>query len=164
MSDEVISTAQGISVVEEIDQETTDTYAKAREVAEQQIAKEQAVHAELDALESDVLGIWDDYLEIPYGRLTLRIRSDLPSRMHNKIGELIGSAEDDGDELVNPFADVLVIISMGLYNEDVLIQETNATFWNNPDNWSIVKVQSTIRAYMMNYKKEMDKTTSFLDA
>ena len=159
MNGEVVSTGQGISVVEEIDQETTDTYAKAREVAEQQITKEQAVHDAHDAIESDVLGLWSEYIEIPYGDLTLRVKSDLPQRKHDMLKR---SLQDTDTDLPNPYTESLLILTIGLYDGDELKQSTDETFWNNANHWSELKVQKIISGYFRNYKKEIEATTSFL--
>ena len=159
MNGEVVSTGQGISVVEEIDQETTDTYAKAREVAEQQITKEQAVHDAHDAIESDVLGLWDEFIEIPYGNFTMRIRADLPSQKHDALRRF---TQTIGETKCDP-SSALPMVTLGLYNNDDKISETDAKFWSNPDNWSDLKINQIVSAYMRNYMREVEQTTSFLN-
>ena len=138
----------------------TDTYEKAREVTEQQIAKEQAVHDANDAIESDVLGLWDEFVEIPYGNFTMRIRADLPSQKHDALLRFVNKigTESEGDH-----ADVLPLLTIGLYTGDTKVYETDAKFWSNKNNWSNLKVGQIVSAYMKNYKKEVELTTSFLD-
>jgi hypothetical protein len=156
----VVPTGQDVSVVEEIDQGTTDTYAKAREVADTQIAKEQAVHDANDAIESDVLGLWDGFIEIPYGNLTLRIRADIPTQQHDTLMRFVSGF---GESSVEDTVKVFTMLTLGLYSNDEKIHETDAKFWSNTSNWSQLKAQQIVSAYMKNYKKEVDATTSFLE-
>lgn len=159
MSDEVIPTGQGISVVEEIDKEATDTYAKAREVTDAQIAKEQAVHDANDAIESDVLGLWDEFIEIPYGNLTMRLCSDMPKQKHDN---LMRFAAKLGEATDIEHTETMPLLTLGLYKDDIKVHETNEAFWENTSNWSDLKVKQILGAYMKNYKKEVEATTSFL--
>ena len=159
MSGEVIPTGQGISVVEETDQETTDTYAKARESADAQIVKEQAVHDVNDAIESDVLGLWDEFIEIPYGNFTLRMRADIPTQQHDSLMRFVSGF---GESTVEDTVKVFTMLTLGLYSNGEKVHETDAKFWSNTSNWSQLKAQQIVSAYMKNYKNEVDKTTSFL--
>lgn len=136
-----------------------DTHEKARAAADTQIAKEQVVHDAHDAIESDVLGLWSEYIEIPYGGLTLRVKSDLPQRKHDMLKR---SLQDTNADLPNPYTESLLILTIGLYDGDELKQATDETFWNNSNHWSELKVQKIISGYFRNYKKEIEATTSFL--
>ena len=158
MNGEAVPTGQGIAVVEDIDQETTDTYAKAREVAEQQIAKEQVVHDAHDEIESDVLGLWDAFIEIPYGNFTMRIRADLPSQKHDALRRFVQTIGETGCDPSGIFP----MVTLGLYNNDDKVSETGAKFWSNRDNWSDLKINQIVSAYMRNYIREVEQTASFL--
>lgn len=136
-----------------------DTYEKAREAAEQQIAKEQVVHDAHDEIESDVLGLWDEFIEIPYGNLTLRIRADIPTQQHDSLMRFVSGF---GESTVEDTVKVFTMLTLGLYSNGEKVHETDAKFWSNTSNWSQLKAQQIVSAYMKNYKKEVDATTSFL--
>ena len=142
-----------------------DTYEHARKVGDQQVEKEEKVHAELDQLEMDVLGIWNEFFEFPYGEgLTIRVRSDLPMARHNLMMHLLDKIPDEVEEDENPFVDILVILTDGIYDSHpIRIHDTNREFWENPNNWSMLRVRQIVQGYLKNYKKEMEKTASFLD-
>lgn len=159
MSEEVVPTGQDISVVDENDKETTDTYERARAKTDEQIAKEQVVHDANDAIESDVLGLWDEFIEIPYGNFTLRIRADIPTQQHDSLMRFVSGF---GESTVEDTIKVFTMLTLGLYSNGVKVHETDVKFWSNTSNWSQLKAQQIISAYMKNYKKEVDATTSFL--
>lgn len=140
-----------------------DTYFHARKIANEQIASERVVHDQHDDIERQVLMLWDEHIEIPYGKnVMIRIRSDLPIMDHNKIILLLKSIPDEVDEGVNPFTEMLEVLTMGLYSDGKLITQTDGIFWGNPQNWSMLKIQRIISGYLQNYKQEMDAVTSFL--
>ena len=136
-----------------------DTYERARAKTDEQIAKEQAVHDANDAIESDVLGLWDAFIEIQYGNLTLRIRADIPTQQHDTLMRFVSGF---GESTVEDTVKVFTMLTLGLYAKDEKVHETDAKFWSNTSNWSQLKAQQIVSAYMKNYKKEVDATTSFL--
>ena len=138
---------------------STDTYETARAVTEQQIAKENAVHAANDAIESDVLGLWDEFIEIPYGNLTLRIRADLPSQKHDAFMRFVNTIGGPDCDPSGTFP----MLTLGLYKDDSKVHDTDLKFWSNPGNMSVLKINQIVGAYMKNYKKEVELTTSFLN-
>ena len=136
-----------------------DTYENARAAADEQVAKEQAVHDVNDVIESDVLGLWDEFIEIPYGNLTLRIRADIPTQQHDSLMRFVSGF---GESSVEDTVKVFTMLTLGLYSNGEKVHETDAKFWSNTSNWSQLKAQQIVSAYMKNYKKEVDATTSFL--
>lgn len=142
-----------------------DTYEHAKEVGDQQAKEEEKVRTELNQLEIDVLGIWDEFFEFPYGNdLIIRVRNDLPMAKHNLMMRLLNKIPDEVEEDENPFINILIILTDGLYDSDsVRRQDTDREFWENPNNWSMLRVRQIVQEYLKNYKKEMEKTASFPD-
>ena len=142
-----------------------DTYEHAKKVGNQQAKEEEEVRAELNQLEVDVLGIWNEFFEFPYGNgLIIRIHNDLPMAKHNLMMRLLDKIPDEVEENENPFANILIILTDGLYDSDsVRKQDTDRKFWENPNNWSMLRVRQIVQEYLKNYRKEMEKTASFPD-
>ena len=144
--------------------ETLDTHDRAREAAEDQIVHDQKIRSGHDTLENHIFNIWDEYIEMSYGSSNvIRIRSDLPVSEHNAVLELLKSVPDEVDENINPFTELLCLMTIGIYKEDQLLSLTDKVFWDNPMNWSMLKVQKVVSTYLRNYKKEMDSVKSFLE-
>lgn len=136
------------------------TYAHARGAADDQIAKEQVVHDELDALESDLIELWDDYYEIPYGpKYHIRIKTELPGNVEKRLYALLDGdiSENDDSELVK----ILSLMTAGIYVEENLIKKTDAAFWENSANWNMLKVESILMSYLRRLKGEREAIYSF---
>ena len=145
-------------------EQSGDTYEHVRALADEQIAKEGAVRDELDATEQEVLEFWDEYIEVPYGRkYTIHICADLSNTDHLKFCKFLDSVTTVSNESDNIFIDALLIITMGIYEGDKLIQETDKAFWENSRNWSTLKVKRIIESYFKHFKEESENTFSFLD-
>ncbi len=141
-----------------------DTYEQAKVAGEAQIVKEQVMRSDILAQEEDALGIWDDFMLLPYGnKYDIRVRTDLSISEHNRLMKILDNVPDEVEDEANPFTDALVILTLGLYTGDQLIQQTDVEFWDNPKNWSTLKIQQILRGYLQNYKQEMGKTTTFLE-
>lgn len=131
-----------------------DDYESAIKKKEEQISKEREVHEELDKLESDVIGLWDEFIFVPYGPdMQMRIKADLPKRKHAQLLEAL-KADDE--------VKCLVILCSGLYSGETKIRDTNSKFFNNENNYSTLKYQQIVSAYMQHQKKQIESATSFL--
>ena len=107
---------------------------------------------------------WDEYIEVPYGRkYTIRVHADLSTAEHMKFCKFLDSVNTVSDESDNIFINALLIITMGIYEGDMFVQETDKDFWKDDENWSILKVKRIIEAYFKHYKEENEKVFSFLD-
>lgn len=137
-----------------------DTYEHAKALVAQQTAKERAVRDKLDAIECDITGLWDDYYAIPYGsKLNIRIRNELPGNIERKLYKLIeGDVAEGTDSELNK---VLAVMTMGLYEGDSHIKDTDVAFWENPANWNMRKVESVIMSYLSRLKEERQTIFSF---
>lgn len=138
-----------------------ETYDHVRNVTDKQIAKEQAVHNELDELEIDVFGLWEDHFEIPYGsKFKIRVRAELPRSYEQRIlAQLTGEKTEDSDAET---IELLSAMTMGLYADESLIRETDKEFWENLDNWNTRRVEAILMAYLTRMKKETEQIYSFL--
>lgn len=140
-----------------------DTYEHAKELADFQIAKERKMAEEIDAFENDVLGVWDEYYEIPYGaKYHIRIRAELPSDIEQRLYHLINNCSSSGvaDADLNS---VLSTMTLGLYVGETLKAETDIAFWENPHNWNMRKVESILMSYLTRLKGEREAIFSFLE-
>lgn len=136
------------------------SYDHARDAADKQIAKEQVVHDELDALECDLTELWDDYYEIPYGsKYRIRIKTELPVSIENKLYALLDGdiSEDKDHELTK----VLSVMTAGIYVGENLIKESDVAFWENSANWNMRKVESILMSYLGRLKEEREAIYSF---
>lgn len=141
-----------------------DTYEHARALADEQIANEMAVTDELDATERDVLELWDEYIEVPYGRKYLmRVRAELSNNDHIIFCKLLDAINNSSDKSDNIFIDALLMITMGIYDGDKCVLETDRAFWENGTNWNALKIKRIVETYFKYYQEECDKTLSFLD-
>ena len=138
-----------------------EAYDHVKKVAADQIAKEQAVHNELDELEIDVFGLWEDHFEIPYGsKFKIRVRAELPRSYEQRIlAQLTGEKTENSDEET---IELLSAMTMGLYAGESLIRETDKEFWENLDNWNTRRVEAILMAYLIRMKKETEQIYSFL--
>ena len=138
-----------------------EAYDHARNVTDKQIAKEQAVHNELDELEIDVFGLWEDHFEIPYGsKFKIRVRTELPRSYEQRIlAQLTGEKTENSDAET---IELLSAMTMGLYVGESLTKETNKEFWENLDNWNTRRVEAILMAYLTRMKKETEQIYSFL--
>lgn len=141
-----------------------DTYEHVRALTEEQITSEQAVRDELDAIESDLTELWDDYYEIPYGsKYSIRIRSELPSHIERQLNNLFKHGDisaESNDKLIN----VLTAMTIGIYIGDEQVHETDMAFWENDSNWNTRKVESILTSYLRRLGEERQKIFSFLGA
>jgi len=138
-----------------------DTYDHAREAAVEQIVRDQKVCTVDDAIEADVLGLWSEFIEIPYGNFILRINADISMQKHDELMRFIAGFGEAGlDDNIH----MLTILTAGLYKNDIRVYETDEAFWSNTANWSNLKARQIVSAYIKNYKEEIESTTSFLDA
>lgn len=141
-----------------------DTYGHARALADKQIANETAVTDELDATERDVLELWCEYIEIPYGRkYQMRIRAELSNNDHINFCKLLDGINRSSDESDNIFIDALLMITMGIYDGDKCVFETDRAFWENGNNWNALKIKRIVETYFKYYQEESDKILSFLE-
>lgn len=136
-------------------------YKHAKDVTDKQIAKEQAVHDELDGLEIDVFGLWEDHFEIAYGsKFKIRVRAELPRSYEQRIlAQLTGEKTEKSDAET---VELLSVVTMGLYVDELLIRETDKEFWENSDNWNTRRVEAILMAYLTRMKKETEQIYSFL--
>jgi hypothetical protein len=133
-----------------------DTYENASKKKQEQIEKEQAKHEELAELESDVVGLWDDYLEVPYGsENVMRIKADLSPRKDKQLAEFMRDAN---------YANALNVLCIGLYDkEGNLVHKTDSKFFENEANWSVLKAQTLVGALRKHQFEQTKKTFSFLE-
>jgi hypothetical protein len=133
-----------------------DTYENASAKKKEQIEKEQAVHKELIELESDVVGLWDEYIDVPYGSETvMRIKADLPPRKDKQLAEFMMKAE---------YASALNVLCIGLYDKvGNLVHKTDSKFFENESNWSVLKVQMLVGALRKHQLEQTNKILSFLE-
>ena len=141
-----------------------DTYENAKSLAGKQIANERTITDALDATEQDVLEFWDEFIEVPYGqKYAMRIRADLSNTDHLRFCRLLDDVETSSSESDNIFIEALMIISIGVYNGDDLVTETDRLFWEDDRNWSALKIKRIIGAYFRHFKEETEKTLYFLE-
>lgn len=141
-----------------------NTYENAKALADKQIANERVVTDDLDATESAVLEFWDEYIKIPYGqRYAIRVRTGLSNTDHLRFCQLLDSVETTSQKSDNIFIEALVMITLGIYENDDLVAETNHQFWADGKNWSTLKINRIIEAYFRYFKEESEKLFSFLD-
>ena len=138
-----------------------EAYDHVKKVAANQIAKEQAVHNELDELEIDVFGLWEDHFEIPYGsKFKIRVRAELPRSYEQRIlAQLTGEKTENSDAET---IELLSAMTMGLYAGESLSMKTDKKFWENLDNWNTRRVEAILMAYLTRMKKETEQIYSFL--